>query len=136
MKPKNAHRHHRENGTAFVWQFSLLLGRSQIQVAPQHPSICPVPTHTATIPSPFFTAQQLLRISVTSDRKVAVAKRGLSMSWFSISRPFSLVLTEHMAFFHMRTTEPTVGRKKKVTLTVSILELICEVCVRIYAEHR
>lgn len=40
------------------------------------------------------------------DRNVLVANPGFRRSWPSISLPFSLVATEHMAPFHIRTRDP------------------------------
>lgn len=76
------------------------------------PLHAPTPA-TSTHPPLFFSpTQQPLRISRTRDKKVCVAKLGFSMSWDSISRPFSLVVTEHMLFLHMVTTVPTAGEKR------------------------
>lgn len=52
--------------------------------------------------------QQLLDISVMIISRLLVAKLGFSSSWPSISLPFSLVVTEHMAPFHIRTSDPPV----------------------------
>jgi len=43
------------------------------------------------------------------DRNVLVANPGFRRSWPSISLPFSLVATEHMAPFHIRTRDPAGG---------------------------
>lgn len=103
------------------------------------------PTHqlTPSLPLVFFTAQQLLRISPTRDKKVWVAKRGFSISSFSIARPFSLVATEHMAPFHMLTTVPTAEKDKeemvKLTAVIEGLPLCSRcvyVCVSLYTAYR
>lgn len=52
--------------------------------------------------------QQLLDVSVMMVSKLLVAKLGFNSSWPSISLPFSLVVTEHMALFHILIRDPPV----------------------------
>lgn len=55
--------------------------------------------------------QQLLDVSAIMYIKLLVAKLGSSSSWPSISLPFSLVVTEHMAPFQSRNSVPPVDVK-------------------------
>lgn len=52
--------------------------------------------------------QQLLDVSVMMVNKLLVAKLGFNSSWPSISLPFSLAVTEHMALFHILIRDPPV----------------------------
>lgn len=90
---------------------------------------------------PPFTPQQLVAMPVMMDRKVLVAKLGLSRSCSSISLPFSRVVTEHMALRHMRTRAPPATTSLVIRianhLCIYLKVLTCEgVHVRHPAEDR